>query len=212
MITPVAPAYTIAKASVNRFSKEPIPGPTDYDPYSNVRSSLPSYSFNRTPRRIHQLSENPGPGKYLPEIINSPKGSTIPKSPRALSNIRYLSPGPGDYNLEIYNKKYQYSISKAKYRPNIHSDSPGPGYYSPNLINMDEATPKFKFSTQSRMPRECFITPAPGQYQLPSLDRTPGFSFSKATTRMKAPLSPGPGSYMTPLNTIGVASGRKLID
>lgn len=209
---PVAPAYTISKARIKHFNKEPIPGPTDYEPYSNARGSLPSYSFNRSPRRLHQLSENPGPGNYLPEILINPKGSTIPKSPRALSSIRNLSPGPGDYNFEIYSKKYQYSISKAKYRSSVYSDSPGPGHYSPKLLTMDEGSPRTKFSTQARMPRETFITPAPGHYKLPSIEKSPGYTFAKATKREKDPPSPGPGSYMTPLNTIGIGSGRKLID
>ena len=212
MITPVAPAYSIGKASITRFSKEPIPGPTDYEPHFNARSSLPAYTFNRTPRKIHQLTDSPGPGKYLPDIIVNPKGITISKSPRALSNVRYFSPGPGDYNLEMSNSRYKYSISKAKYRSQLMTESPGPGYYSPNLDVKDEVSPRIKFTTQARMPRDTFITPAPGQYQLPSIDKTPGFSFAKAISLRKPSPIPGPGAYLTPLNTIGVAAGRRLID
>ena len=212
MITPVSPAYSIGKASIKRLSKESIPGPSEYEPHFNVRSSLPTYSFNRSPRKIHQLIESPGPGKYLPDIINNPKGLTISKSPRALSNIRYLSPGPGDYNFELNNSKYKYTISKARCRSQLMTDSPGPGYYSPNLDSKEEISPRIKFTTQARMPRSTFITPAPGQYQLPDIDKTPKFSFAKAIPKAKPSYAPGPGSYLTPLNTIGVAAGRRLID
>jgi hypothetical protein len=123
-----------------------------------------------------------------------------------------MSPGPGDYNYELSSSRYKYSISKAKCRSQLMTDSPGPGHYSPNLDLKDEGSPRIKFNTQRRMPRESFITPAPGQYQLPSLDKTPGYSFAKATHVRKSSPAPGPGSYLTPLNMIGVASGRRLID
>ena len=110
------------------------------------------------------------------------------------------------------NSRYQYTISKARCRSQLMTDSPGPGYYSPILESKEEISPRIKFSTQARMPRSTFITPAPGQYQLPGLDKTPRFSFAKAIPKAKPSLAPGPGTYLTPLNTIGVAAGRRLID
>lgn len=209
MISPVPPAYTIGKASYPRFQKEPIPGPTDYDPHIlNTRSSLPAYSFSKSPRERDGNREFPGPGLYTPYESPKSPGYTISKSPRVLSNIRYISPGPADYSYQKLQAKYQYSISKAKRRIHNSSESPGPGYYSPNLDMKLEASPRIRFSNQPRMPIDSFITPAPGQYHLPDIDRKPGFTIPKARPLPKPANSPGPGFYKIPLSTIGIASTK----
>jgi hypothetical protein len=208
MITPISPAYTIGKAENSTSPKERLPGPSDYDPYHGDKVGVPSYSFTKSPRQMFQASENPGPGLYSPDLLSKRKGFTIGKSPRALSNIRYRSPGPGDYSWEVNQARYNYSISKARTR-SLHSDSiPGPGHYSPNLTASIGHSPIVKFPKQQRMMHDSFLTPAPGYYQLPNVQRSPGFSFPKAVPKFRFVESPGPGFYKTPSSTIGLASSR----
>ena len=209
MFSPVPPAYTIAKANYPNFNKDPIPGPADYDPCHVTRSSLPAYSFGRSPRKLHADSEFPGPGLYSPRGTQRSPGFTISKSPRVLSNVRYISPGPGDYSYQQLQAKYQYSISKARRRMHGSPESPGPGYYSPNQWASLEKSPRMKFQSQARMPRQSFLTPAPGQYDLPSVDRTPGYTMPKAQPKRSNSNSPGPGSYEVPYSFIGAASVKK---
>ena len=207
MLTPIPPAYTIAKASYPSLQKDHIPGPTDYDPYrADIRASVPAYSFTKSPRKIHNSQDIPGPGLYDSPIMKRSPGYSVGRSPRILSNIRYRSPGPGDYDYEKMQARYKYSISKAKNRSYCNSESPGPGFYSPNLTVNIESSPRMKFSRQPRMPPPSFLTPAPGQYQLPNVGRSPGYTIPKAMPKPKEPSSPGPGFYRYTSSTIGIAS------
>jgi hypothetical protein len=52
------------------------------------------------------------------------------------------------------------------------------------------------------------MTPAPGQYALPDIHRTSGFTIPKAVSRPNITSSPGPGIYEIP-STIGIASLKK---
>ena len=148
MITPVPPAYTIGKSSHKSLNKDDIPGPTDYDPYYNLRASVPMYSFSKSPRKIHDIYQIPGPGVYSPVDKKRTSGFTISKSPRILSNINNVSPGPGDYSYSVSQARYQYSISKARTKSYNFSESPGPGYYSPNTTINIQNTPRIKFPKQ----------------------------------------------------------------
>lgn len=212
MITPVPPAYTIAKASHVNFNKGPRPGPTDYEINYNLRASVPAYSFTKSPRSMHNKdisfdphSGPPGPGFYEPKLKYSSLGYTICKSPRKLTEIRYMSPGPGYYDYSITETKHRYSMKKASNRFKYSSESPGPGCYSPNLTANIESSPIVKFPHGSRNIKESFITPAPGQYQLPEISKGPKYTIPKANPKRIIQNYPGPGFYKIP-SIIGIAS------
>ena len=205
MKSSVAPAYTIGKSSYPNFYNNLRPGPGEYENSKSLSSSVPSYSFSKSPRRIHDNYYIPGPGVYNPENHSKIPGFTLSRSPRILSNVRSFSPGPGEYNYSLFQAKYQYSISKARNRSYQFSESPGPGYYSPNLTVNTENSPKVKFPKQRRMPNQTFLTPAPGQYQIPNIFKTPGYTIPKAYPKPQGTYSPGPGVYEIP-STLGIAS------
>lgn len=205
MITPIPPAYTIPKSN-HQIPRKEIPGPGYYNLSQLSLPNTQSYSFSKSPRKIHNIYSIPGPGVYNPNNTTRSSGYSLSKSPR-FADLRTGSPGPGDYDLKILQKKYQWSISKAKSRYSNYSESPGPGYYSPNLSVSKENSPKLKFPRQDRMPRDTFLTPSPGQYALPEVRRAPGFTIPKAFPKPKISYSPGPGVYEIP-STIGVASLR----
>ncbi len=206
MLTPIPPAYSIGKSNYPAFKRE-IPGPGEYNLSQVMKSSAQSYSFSKSPRKIHDYYEIPGPGVYNPNYSMKSPGYSLSRSPRQLSNVRTYSPGPGDYSYQFVQKRYQYSISKARTRSYNFSESPGPGYYSPSSTVSLQSSPKIKFPKQTRMPRGTFLTPSPGQYNLPNSNNGPVFSIPKATPKPQSTYSPGPGVYEIP-TTIGVA-GKK---
>ena len=201
----IAPAYSIGKSSYHDYSHLSRPGPGDYELSSIIRSKLPSYSFSKSPRKIHNTGEIPGPGVYNPSSPHKTPGFSLSRSPRILSNVRNFSPGPGDYNYSVFQSKYQYSISKARRRIHSMSEVPGPGSYNPSPSGSLENTPRVKFQKQPRMPNQSFLTPAPGQYELPNIYKTNGYTIPKAAPMRKHSTSPGPGVYEIP-RTIGIAS------
>lgn len=174
---------------------------------SKIRASAQSYSFSKSPRKIHDIYSVPGPGVYEPKLGSAFSGYSLGKSPRILSNYRTFSPGPGEYSYSIQEKRYQYSISKARNR-NFHlTDSPGPGYYNPALTISKESSPQTRFSRQPRMPNHNIFTPSPGQYEIPS-SKTVGFTIPRASPKAVHTISPGPGVYEIP-STIGMALRSK---
>jgi hypothetical protein len=207
MNSPIPPAYSIPKSNHLIFDNK-VPGPGEYSVDSKVRASAQSYSFSKSPRKIHDFYSVPGPGVYEPKLGPAFSGYSLGKSPRILSNYRTFSPGPGEYSYAIQEKRYQYSISKAKNRNFNLTDSPGPGYYNPSLSYSKENSPQTQFSRQPRMPNSNRFTPSPGQYEVPS-SRTQGFTIPKASPRAIHTISPGPGVYEIP-TTIGLAVKHKL--
>ena len=82
MIVPVPPAYSIPKASYQTSSKELLPGPSDYDPYSgSLTKRRNGYSFAKSRRSLHKFVEFPGPGMYSPEKKIGSPGFSINRSP-----------------------------------------------------------------------------------------------------------------------------------
>jgi len=204
MITPIPPAYSIGKAKPVVFENK-VPGPGEYFYEDVFKKKANFYSFARSPRKIHEFYGVPGPGLYSPlDLENKGKGFSICRGPRVLSDARTVSPGPGDYSYQVLQRKYQYSISKARNKSHDFNDSPGPGYYTPNLAASLENAPRVHFPRQERMPKKSFLTPAPGQYDL-NVFKSPGFTIPKAIPRMKKMQTPGPGLYEIP-STIGIAS------
>jgi hypothetical protein len=56
------------------------------------------------------------------------------------------------------------------------------------------------------MPRDHFLTPAPGQYDV-TKSHNSGFTIPKAAGKLKYSETPGPGNYYIP-NLIGYASTK----
>lgn len=194
------PAYSIGKSHYPDETMRSRPGPGDYE---TIRvPKIPSYSFSKSPRKIHDFYKVPGPGVYNPNSQLRSPGFTLSRSPRILSNVRNFSPGPGEYDYVASKLKYQYSISKARSRSYANNDSPGPGYYSPNITPSIERSPKVLFQKDTRMPRSYNSNPAPGQYELPDVYSHKGFTIPKAKIKEKDWVSPGPGGYEIP-NGIG---------
>jgi hypothetical protein len=173
-----------------------------------MRASAQSYSFSKSPRKIHDIYSVPGPGVYNPHNVSGFQGFSQSKSPRKLSDYRSYSPGPGQYEYWTSQQRYKLSISKARNRSYLFPEIPGPGHYSPTTTFIKDSPPKFGFSKQPRMPNGTFLTPAPGQYSLPSVSSSTGFTIPKARPKGHTTPSPGPGVYEIP-STIGVAGRKK---
>jgi hypothetical protein len=202
MISPIPPAYSISKAKPVVFENK-VPGPGEYNSDNIFKSNPCTFSFSRSPRKLHDLYQVPGVGLYSPNDMRKSSGYSISRSPRILSNVRITSPGPGDYNYQFFEKRYQYSISKAR-RSYNSTLVPGPGSYTPNIDSTFESSPRVQFAKQPRMPRDHFLTPAPGQYEI-SRQRQSGYTIPKASGKSKISDTPGPGNYQTP-QLIGYAS------
>ena len=204
MISPIPPAYSISKAKPVVFESK-VPGPGEYQTESVLKSNANTFSFSKSPRKLHEHLPVPGPGLYSPNDLTKSPGYSISHSPRILSGVNTVSPGPGEYSYQFLQKRYQYSISKAR---NSHSFSmvPGPGYYTPSTSGVFENSPKIQFSKQPRMPRNHFLTPAPGQYDV-TKSQNLGFTIPKAAGKIKYSQTPGPGMYQIP-HLIGYASTK----
>ena len=202
MISPIPPAYSISKAKPIVFESK-VPGPGEYKTDNIFKSNANTFSFSRSPRKLHDHLEVPGPGLYSPNPLRKSTGYSISRSPRVLSDVRTVSPGPGEYSYQFMQKRYQYSISKARSSHNPNS-VPGPGHYTPSTTGILESSPKVQFSKQPRMPRDHFLTPAPGQYEV-TRSHISGFTIPKAAGKFKVSETPGPGIYNVP-QLIGYAS------
>lgn len=139
--------------------------------------------------------------------INSIKKFSLKKKigsfPRSARNELFKSPetpGPGHY--EIFNTKVSPSYSFiGKSRETIRLN-PGPGAYTPNLLESKKGI------TIAKSQRSEFYsvenTPGPGHYEKLQRPSTPSWIFSKDHEKRQYISTPGPGSYESKVLPKGV--------
>ncbi len=123
------------------------------------------------------------------------------------------TPGPGAYRPTSYTLKSFPTVGfkqDARGKLDVKSESPGPAAYLPNVASVKEHFPEVKIGTAIRPKPAHLETPAPGDYEQPSLfeanlknNRGPSLS-SRYQKLGLVEEGPGPGEYQPDLRAVKV--------
>ena len=136
----------------------------------------------------------PAPSNYT-ILSPRPTGGKFGTSKRADLWSPPISPGPVRYsNLNILstNRSPSYSITGKK--PQSQTKNPGPGAYSPRLIESKAQNATIGKSKRLNLTM-CPNTPGPGRYDLNCTAEAPSWTFKGSRDNSFCTKGPGPGQY-----------------
>ena len=186
------------------------PDPGYYNPESARRKEAgdrSSFSVRSDRPEIFPTIETPGPGTY--EIKDKWIKDKRPTTPRAVVEdvipTAYV-PGPGAYNVELKRKidrrPNSVFMSRSKRTTSAETDPPGPGKYSPKIIDEYRRIPKKITQTRYEkvgdwLEQSKKKTPSPDAYQRIDSDLRRGRTIPKSPRFAVEHRNrvPGPGTY-----------------
>ena len=193
-------------SSVNIKIEELSPGPGAYNSISSFASC--GGAMSKSQRFNCKKESFPGPGAYNLVLPQSKASSVISKSARGELFKCAEAPGPGNY--EVSSRVSGPSFSFKGKVPEKLLQTPGPGAYSPRLV---ESRPKTAVTTKAKRPElvKVIDNPGPGQYEsLSSFRDGPSWSIHGASNPILDNSVPGPGKYdpSLPVNTVSYGTSK----
>ena len=184
------------------------PAPCAYDPElpkSRIDGDRSSFGVRAERKWLEQPKDTPGPGAYdIPDYIWVRRSnSTIPKAVDVakLSNV----PGPGAYDPELPQRGKKANavfMSQAPRSQSGETDPPGPGQYSPKIIDdVGKVHQKIHHSRFDKVGDWLEMskkkTPSPDAYQKLKTDHGNGVTIAKSKRGdlFDKNKNPGPGTY-----------------
>jgi len=182
--TPGPGSYSSAGPDQHKYTKSPqfgfgsqprdgsrprsAPGPGQYTPSDNDRTSSAKYGFGSATRRAGPWrADQPGPGAYNTSVRVGVEGPKYSAGGRREGGSRPMTPGPGSY----------------------HPPTEG-------MVNQERAAPKWAFGTSPREGGSRGAIPGPGAYNAAdALGAGPKYSFRAQLESARRPSTPGPGAH-----------------
>ncbi len=171
------------------------PGPEKYHPDKYVSSTMhkfPKWTMSKAnrdedakvPGSKKQRIITPGPDQYHIRNGNLPEGPKYSMGHKLEKKSKVTTPGPSDYNINTTQKypcEPSWTIGKEKkgdpQKDAIKNAFPGPDKY---VVNDNKFTDGITIPKDVRYKNPKFITPAPGQYKIPtSFDNINEYTRSK---------------------------------
>jgi len=125
----------------------------------------------------------------------------LPRRPESAPAKGRGTPGPGQYNENLYIKKSapKYGMGTGAARSSINKDrlqSPGPNKYDPSRNQTMHKNPTWKIGTDKRRPMSARNgTPGPGNYTITSRKSGPAYGMRGRNVTLQGTNTPGPGQY-----------------
>lgn len=166
------------------------------------RAAAPAYSFGQR-HRPRTESFSPGPLYNITGLgckgKDTPPAYCLQSRPKEIP--KYLTPAPGEYNVEKSDKmlvksapRYTFGVKKP---PKSTSETPAPGAYEPEkaILALDRK-PAYTFGMKTIIAKPS-NTPAPGAYEpeKAKLDNTPAYSFGIRPILDRPNNNPAPCQY-----------------
>jgi hypothetical protein len=174
------------------------PGTYEADKQQAVQESAPKYRIGTSKRNTDTRNLSPGPGTY--DCTGKTEGPlwVFGSDTRTKEISKKDGPGPGTYQVPSRKDQRSYSM-RPRYKAPIHTQSPGPGAYSPKTSG---ETPLFSIGRSQRNTfRDSAAVPGPGTYQNRTWteDISSSIRFGTSDRRSLSAMTqaPGPGSYQT---------------